>query len=206
MVLGEREKKSPGNPFSSSLETFSLPCFFKLLMKRVPRMVWRRFLVFQAFLIWQGGFVFYAAVVVPIGTDQLGSALAQGRITQHVTHALNVFGLLWHLLYAWELLASSDPHRRRARLRFVLWCFSIVFLGGLVLIHRELDSIIDDSPDKIVERVLFARWHIAYLWLTTMHWLMALAQSVLTIQAWHAERGSDRSPPSVAGSSGSREA
>ena len=32
----------------------------------------RRFLVFQTLLLWQGGFLFYTAVVVTIGTQVLG--------------------------------------------------------------------------------------------------------------------------------------
>ena len=44
----------------------------------------RRFVVVQALLLWQGGFLFYAAIVVPVGTDELGSAFAQGKITARV--------------------------------------------------------------------------------------------------------------------------
>ena len=45
----------------------------------------RRFLVVQALLLWQGGFLFYAAFVVPAGTEVLGSAAAQGAITVRAT-------------------------------------------------------------------------------------------------------------------------
>ena len=52
----------------------------------------RRFLVLQSLLLWQGGFLFYAAFVVPAGTEVLGSSAAQGVITTRVVDALNVCG------------------------------------------------------------------------------------------------------------------
>lgn len=54
---------------------------------------WRTFLLFQAWLAWQGGFFFYAAVVVPIGSDVLGSPITQGFVTQEVTRWLNILGV-----------------------------------------------------------------------------------------------------------------
>ena len=50
----------------------------------------RRFFVLQSLMLWQGGFLFYAAVVVPIGTDVLGGSFEQGRITRFVTEQMNV--------------------------------------------------------------------------------------------------------------------
>ena len=42
----------------------------------------RRFLVLIALFFWQGGFTFYAAVVVPVGQQVLHSHLRQGFVTQ----------------------------------------------------------------------------------------------------------------------------
>ena len=52
----------------------------------------RRLLVLAAFAFWQGGFTFYAAVVVPVGTEVLGSSMEQGSITRRVTVYLNMAG------------------------------------------------------------------------------------------------------------------
>jgi hypothetical protein len=38
----------------------------------------RRFLVLAAVMFWQGGFTFYEAVVVPVGSEILGSHQDQG--------------------------------------------------------------------------------------------------------------------------------
>ena len=47
----------------------------------------RRFIVLVALCFWQGGFTFYAGVVVPVGTDVLGSSLKQGFVTRRVTRS-----------------------------------------------------------------------------------------------------------------------
>ena len=89
----------------------------------------RRFLVFQAFLLWQGGFLFYTAVVVPIGTDVLGSALVQGLITRRVTDWMNLFGAVWALAFAWDVAACRDPDRRRRLARWLGWIGCVALLG-----------------------------------------------------------------------------
>jgi hypothetical protein len=147
----------------------------------------RRFLVFQAFLLWQGGFLFYAAVVVPTGTAVLGSPLLQGLITRQATNWLNLFGAVWVVLFAWDVFATADSNRRRRRARWLGWFACVALLGLLIWLHTHLDALIDLDAEKILDRRLFRRTHIAYLWLTTGHWLIALALAWLTLRAWAAE-------------------
>src|SRR5262249_50137002 len=81
----------------------------------------RRFLVLLTLLFWQGGFTFYAAVVVPIGTQVLGSTAEQGRITRRVTPYLNLSGVAGLVFLGWDIGAGRDPLRRRRRLRWLTW-------------------------------------------------------------------------------------
>ncbi len=150
----------------------------------------RRFLVFQAFLLWQGGFLFYAAVVVPIGTDILGSPLLQGQVTQRVTDWLNGFGAIWVLLFAWDIVATRDPARRRCVSRWVGWMGCVALLAGLVLLHREMDAILESYDEPVYGT--FRRFHIAYLWFSTFHWLIAAVVAWQTLSAWRAEDESRR--------------
>ena len=60
-------------------------------------------------MLWQGGFLFYAAVVVPTGTEVLGS-FEQGRVTRHVTDWLNGIGAV--TLSSWP--GTSGLTRGRA--------------------------------------------------------------------------------------------
>jgi hypothetical protein len=146
----------------------------------------RRFLVFQAFLLWQGGFVFYAAVVVPIGGDQLGP-LDQGLVTQRVTNWLNLFGAAWAVVFAWDVLAAADPARGRRRARWLGWFACVTLLGLLAGLHIELDRLL--GPDATFDRRTFRHLHVAYLWGSTAHWALGLALAWLTLRAW---RGEDR--------------
>jgi hypothetical protein len=144
----------------------------------------RRFLLFQAFLFWQGGFLFYSAVVVPVGTDLLGSALEQGIITQKVTNWLNLIGIVWHLAFLWDLLQSPDSKRRRL-LRWGCWATSAVILLALFVLHPVLDGLLVDETIPRANRLPFRRAHVAYLWLSTAHWIIGLATAWLTIQTWN---------------------
>jgi hypothetical protein len=73
----------------------------------------RRFLVLIALMFWQGGFLFYAAVVVPIGQSVLGSHLEQGMITRQVTTYLNLAGCISLFIFGWDTRAARDSSRPR---------------------------------------------------------------------------------------------
>ena len=156
--------------------------------------VLRRFLVFQTFLLWQGGFLFYTAVVVPIGTDVLGSPLIQGLITRRVTDWLNLFGAAWALAFAWDVAAARDPERRRRLARWLGWVGCVVLLGALFYLHGELDALIDLDEEKLRDRPTFKAIHIGYLWVSTAHWALGLALAWMTLRAWRAEDRAGRPP------------
>ena len=139
----------------------------------------RRFLLFQAWIVWQGGFVFYAAVVVPVGTDVLGSPAAQGFVTQEVTGWLNVIGVAFHLLLALDLAVERDTRFRR--LRIALGSISALLLLALFLLHPVLDSFLDPAEQIVREPKVFYRWHNAYLWCSTAQWVLALVGAWLMI-------------------------
>src|SRR5437660_1623910 len=73
----------------------------------------RRFLVLAALMFWQGGFTFYAGVVVPVGREVLGSDRDQGFITRQVTEYLNLAGGIAVAVLAWDVMAAADPSRPR---------------------------------------------------------------------------------------------
>jgi hypothetical protein len=144
----------------------------------------RRFLVFQAFLLWQGGFLFYASVVVPIGGELFGK-MDQGQVTQRVTDWLNLIGAAWAAVFAWDVLAAADPARPRRRARWLGWFACVALLGVLAWLHVELDRML--GPDAAFDRRAFRRLHVAYLWVSTAHWVLGLTLAWLTLRAWRAE-------------------
>lgn len=140
----------------------------------------RRFLTLQALLVWQGGFVFYAAVVVPIGTEILGSPAAQGAITQRAAFWLNVCGTAWAALALLDALADG----RRARARLLIWAVAVLALAGQWLLHPMLGELYDAEAMRVRDRAEFRRLHIIYLWLTTIDWLAGLAYCWRLLQDW----------------------
>lgn len=147
----------------------------------------RYFCVFQMFLFWQGGFLFYSAVVVPTGTEVLDSAKEQGLITQRVTDWLNIIGVVWVLVFAWDLAASGDF--RRFSKRTWLWAITAVLLGMLFYLHPQMDGLIDASEQKVTDRPAFRTLHIVYLWVSTLHWLLGLILAWLTLRTWTKDAG-----------------
>jgi hypothetical protein len=153
----------------------------------------RRYLVFQAFALWQGGFLFYAAVVVPTGTEVLGSSAAQGFITARVTDTLNLIGLAALGLAVWDLALTRDPSRRRTTVRW--WCWGVLAVGQLVLFlcHELLDSYLDPTRSFIENWPPFRPVHRVYLWTSTIQWCTGLGFAWATLRAWAAD-GTQRPP------------
>src|SRR5262249_27787376 len=102
--------------------------------------IWRRLILLWLFMFWQGGFVFYGAVVVTIGSEVLGGDFAQGLITRHVAVAINLTGLIVLLAWIWDLLAERGSHVRR---RWAVWGFLLLTLAVLFWLHPQMDALID---------------------------------------------------------------
>jgi hypothetical protein len=151
----------------------------------------RRFLVLQALLLWQAGFLFYAAVVVPTGTEVLG-AFAQGRVTREVTVALNLIGAVALALLAWDQWAESR-HRRG---RWGLWIVLAVTLVGLLILHPMIESRVDFAADgRVNDYPGFYLWHRVYLIVSTIQWAAGLGYTALMLRAWTARSATNSGPP-----------
>src|SRR4051812_16761081 len=99
----------------------------------------RRYAVVQLLMLWQGGFLFYAACVVPAGTKLLGAA-GQGAITARVTDALNLIGVAGIGLFALELGLTRDPNPRRTACRWWAWGVAMLCQFLLLYLHVLLDA------------------------------------------------------------------
>ena len=154
----------------------------------------RRFLVLQILLVWQGGFLFYTAVVVPAGTHALGSAAAQGVITARVTDWLNVLGVIGILATAWELNYSRDLDPRRTAARWGCWGVAVLCQMLLLYLHLLLDAFMDPARTRVMIREPFYPVHRVYLWASTAQWVACVLLAVLTIAAWRAEDRRDARP------------
>jgi hypothetical protein len=153
------------------------------------RTLLRRFSVVIALMFWQGGFTFYAAVVVPVGQATF-SHLEQGFVTRLVTNYLNVAGAVALLILAWDLAESADTSRRRIWCRWLSWAGMLGILLALVWLHPHLDRLLDSRARDYIDepaRDLFVPRHRLYLWLSTAQWLFGIAFVALALWAWHDE-------------------
>jgi hypothetical protein len=147
----------------------------------------RRFCVAVTLMFWQGGFTFYAAVVVHTGADVLGGHLEQGFITRRVTNYLNLAGAVALPILAWEVAASSDPARWRRRMRWTIWGLLVATLAGLVWLHVRLDQKLDPQEQVILDPPAFRWEHRVYLNVSTVQWVAGLVALFLCLSAWRAE-------------------
>jgi hypothetical protein len=147
----------------------------------------RRFLVIAALMFWQGGFTFYAAVVVPIGADVLESHTKQGFITRQVSNWLNVAGGVGLVFLAWDVASWRDSARWRCWLRWTAWFAALVALGALAVLHLRLDGFLDPDNMRVLQREQYREMHRVYLWTSTTQWGAIIVWLLLTLSAWRAE-------------------
>jgi hypothetical protein len=135
------------------------------------------------FSLWWGGLTFYAAVVIPVGSDHFGKT-AQGFVTQRVTWVLNGAAVVLLLLLARPIWRNPE------RLGRISWSIMAIATGGLIVVHRQLDSFLDFTERAVAADTPFYGWHQVYLWLTIVSWVTG------PIMAWRwlRDSGSNESP------------
>jgi hypothetical protein len=158
----------------------------------------RRFLVLQLLMLWQGGFLFYAAVVVPTGTKVLGGSFEQGHITRFVTEQMNVIGAVALAFFVWELLHARP---RLLRQRCILWGCWLIMAAGLTvlfLLHPRMVEMVNFESSSASrfrgQHADFRFLHRTYLWIVSIQWAVGLVFALVMIAAW---RRADRQMPNV---------
>lgn len=146
--------------------------------------LFRRYLVVYTLMLWQGGFVFYSAIVVPVGTATLGSAAAQGAITARVVEALHLLGVVSLALLLWDMLAGEDPILSRRLARWIGWLIAAISHGLLLYFHFLLLNFMDPQRRYVVIHPPFYPIHQLYLWTSTIQWIVISVWLFLTIMAW----------------------
>jgi hypothetical protein len=144
----------------------------------------RRWVLLWALMFWQGGFMFYGGVVVPVGAAVLGSDQEQGFITRSVTNYLNVAGAVALALWGWDLASGRGRSPGGHRLRWAIWAALVLLLGLLVWLHPQLDQLLDAEATLVLDRPHFRALHRRYLMISTAQWAGCLLLSALTIWTW----------------------
>jgi hypothetical protein len=169
-------------------------------MRNLSVAIWRT-LVMATFAVWFGGFMFYVSFVVPIGTDVLGSARAQGFVTRLVAHKLN---LMCGIAVGVMLMESLRSWRSGGRVWRYVALLMVGLIGalliGLIVLHPELDRMLDFDTRRVMDRQKFYSLHRIYLWFSTFQWIFACFWLFGTIRNW-TNQNLDRSAPDWAGAS-----
>src|SRR2546423_36846 len=125
--------------------------------------VLRRFAVLFALMFWQGGFVFYAVVVVPVAMSVLRPATQQAFVTMNVTRYLNFAGIVALAVLALDILLAREDRARRRFMRSTLWLLMTAALMVLFWIHPRIMAYMDHSSQVILDREALYPLHRIYL-------------------------------------------
>jgi len=144
----------------------------------------RRFLLLLAIAFSFGGFSFYAAVVVPVGSVVLDPT-SQGFVTQQVTHFLNGAAAVMWLLLVWELVAEWKLRPRRVTKQLSVLA-GVLGLCCIVLpvIHPWVDALLDADSFSVSDLEDFYTLHQVYLWFSSLQWLASLAVIWILLSSW----------------------
>jgi len=143
----------------------------------------RRVLLLWLFMFWQGGFLFYGAIVVTIGSEVLESDFKQGLITRRVAIAMNVTGAIVLFAWIWDLIAETKTRRKR---RWAIWLLLVLSVAWLAWLHPQMNTLIDAENRVLLERDYFRHLHRWYLRIATAQWVACVVFTVWTLQNWRA--------------------
>lgn len=143
----------------------------------------RRFLLLAALGFWQGGFTFYATIVVPMGEEVLGSSIDQGFVTRRVANYLNLAGAVALSLLFWDVATT----KRKSRSRAVSWLVMAISLGFLAGMHAYLDQFLDAESRSVMDQGRFYVAHEVYLTVCAVQWASGLVFLFSTLRLWRAE-------------------
>jgi hypothetical protein len=146
--------------------------------------LFRKFLFVVCLAFWQGGFMFYGGVVVPVGASVLGSETEQGFITQAVTNYLNGAGAICVIVWSVLLALDASPSSRSGRASWALWLGIVATLGVQIGLHLVMDRSLDTAGRTVLDEAKFGRLHGAYIATSTAQWLTCLALLALTLSTW----------------------
>lgn len=144
----------------------------------------RRFVLIVALMFWQGGFMFYGAVVVPVTRVKLENRPERGIITQRVTQWMNLAGTLTLLIMFADLWAGPKAQKRW---RWLAWFGAAIPDVILFWMHHEMSAQMAIPGFHQSDMRAFAHWHQVYLLLSTLQWVAAMVFVWQSLKAWRIE-------------------
>ena len=153
-----------------------------------------RLATFWAIAVWQGGFVFYTAFVIKIGSRELESDLTQGFITRRVTLELEKLGWIALAVWAVSLWATRFSRPSLRMTAAILWCAIFALHLGLHFQWHAVDQALDVSGRSLRDPDAFFVAHRIFMWAASLQLLLVVILSGLTLQAWLREPRASGAP------------
>ena len=141
-----------------------------------------RFLFLVSLLFWQGGFMFYGGVVVPVGGAILGSETEQGFITQSVTNYLNLAGAVCLLFWLAELWTSRKAGL--LKIEWAFWLLNAFSMAVLVIAHHIMDQTLNSANSSITNPKTFDQLHKVYIGTSSIQWALSRCMLLLMLLRW----------------------
>lgn len=144
-----------------------------------------------AIALWFGGFTFYTASVVRIGSKVVGG-LTQGYVTEKVTRVLEVLAAVMVVAVIIDIATHWKRVGRWMRtLQSVAWSTMALSLVAVVLIHNRMDHLIDPITRAKPDPEAFSPLHQAYQFISTCLWIATVAYVLMLVRN-HATESTSR--------------
>jgi len=123
------------------------------------------------FIIWWGGFTFYASFVLPAAQEITGDHVMAGFITQLVAVKINIASLL-----AWIFLVINEwaGRNKAKKMNQFLLAYLVIMLVGIIalfMLYPHLGSLLDNITHEETDHKRFYMLHRIYLLISSLLWL-----------------------------------
>ncbi|HTB05433.1 MAG TPA: hypothetical protein VK806_00680 [Bacteroidia bacterium] len=138
-----------------------------------------------SFILWWGGFTFYAAFVISTGQKVLGDHVMMGFITEQVASKINYAALIACLLSFLNEWVRGGMKARLMR-SFVVICLSVM-LGlviALFILYPFLQDLLDHQAHKEVDHDKFYLLHRIYLIISSALWVNGIVFIILSVNKY----------------------
>ncbi|MGB7347762.1 MAG: hypothetical protein WBD20_26295 [Pirellulaceae bacterium] len=146
-----------------------------------------RWLLLVSYALYWGGLTFYTGFVVRIIHDVVNDPMDGGMITQRVTVLLQFFGVVTTVLMLANAFQVGRSNKRHGCMLGLCAAALGVSIVGLLIVHSNLDAVIDIKAAQVTDRDVFTLNHRRYNQLTTVQWIASLIYLPITIVAWQRE-------------------
>lgn len=136
-----------------------------------------------SFMLWWGGFTFYAAFVIPTGQKVLGNHVMMGFITEQVAPKINIAALAACLLcFINEWLLSGKNFRSIPSFVWICLSLMLALIIASFTLYPFMQALLNYQTHTEIDHAQFYFLHRIYLLLATTLWVNGIIYIGLTLK------------------------